>query len=259
MPSLYLPELHAHLRYIELPGQAPVRVYLHGLCASSTADFPYAATAPGVIGHRSLLVDLLGFGYSDRPERFGYTLTDHTEVVIRLLDHLGLSGCEVIGHSLGGTIAITLAALRPDLVSRLVVAEGNLDPGGGALSRSIASQTEAEYVARGHAALLVRTAAEAVDSPAAAAFLGTAQLAAPHAIHRSACSIVAGTQPAARERLLALPMPRRFLYGEKNLPHPNVERLQAAGIPVLVVPGTGHAMMDENPKGFAQTIAQALN
>lgn len=55
---------------------------------------------------------------------------------------------------MGGAVAITLASERPDLVSALVVAEANLDPGGGSLSRSIAAQSEADYVAEGNARAL---------------------------------------------------------------------------------------------------------
>src|SRR5438552_12986506 len=68
-----------------------------------------------------------------------YALDDHAETVVTLLDKLGVRGCEVIGHSAGGSIAVLIAARRPDLVSALVVADGNLDPGGGAFSASIAA------------------------------------------------------------------------------------------------------------------------
>ena len=86
---------------------------------------------PSLAGYHSVLIDFLGFGFSDRPEGFGYTLEDHAQTVAELHDHLGLRHCALIGHSMGGSVAITLAAIRPEIVSRLVIAEGNLDPGGG--------------------------------------------------------------------------------------------------------------------------------
>lgn len=105
---------------------------------------------PGVVGHRRVLVDLFGHGYSDRPENFGYTLEEHADTVAQVLDHLSLKGCGVFGHSMGGSVAITLAARRPDLVSRLILAEANLDPGGGFISTFIAGHTEDAFVATGH-------------------------------------------------------------------------------------------------------------
>ena len=53
-------------------------------------------------------------------------------------------------HSAGGAIAVLVAARRPDLVGALVVLDGNLDPGGGSFSASVAAQSEAAYVASGY-------------------------------------------------------------------------------------------------------------
>jgi len=96
--------------------------------AAAAASFAHVAGHPVLAGYRSLLVDFLGFGLSDKPKDFGYTLDDHAETVGTLLDQLGLHGCEVIGHSFGGSIAVMMTARRADLVSALVVVDGNLDP-----------------------------------------------------------------------------------------------------------------------------------
>jgi pimeloyl-ACP methyl ester carboxylesterase len=96
-----------------------------------------------------LLVDFLGFGLSDKPENFSYTLKEHAGTLVRLLDHLGLRGCQVIAHSLGGSVAVLLADLRPDLVSFLVLAEANLDPGAGPMSGAIVQQSEMSYIVHG--------------------------------------------------------------------------------------------------------------
>ena len=92
---------------------------------------------PALVGHHSVLVDLLGHGYSDGPQDFNYSLEEHAQTVAELLEHLALRDCVLFGHSMGGAVAITLAALRPELVSQLVIAEGNLDPGGGIISAAI--------------------------------------------------------------------------------------------------------------------------
>jgi pimeloyl-ACP methyl ester carboxylesterase len=156
MDSLYLPELDAHLCYHDLPGQEPVCIYLHGLGSASSADFPAVARDPRLAPFRALLIDLLGFGYSDHPGGFPHTLESHAETVARLLDHLELRQCHVIGHSMGGSVAIALAGARPDLVSGLVVAECNLDPEDATFSQMIVDQAGSEetYVASGQAALI---------------------------------------------------------------------------------------------------------
>ena len=103
MQAFFLEKWKASLRYVDLPGRTPARVYLHGNVCASSSDFPRIAVDPALSGHRSLLVDFFGYGYSDRPQNFGYTLEEHAETVARLLDHLGLIGSEIIGHSMGGS------------------------------------------------------------------------------------------------------------------------------------------------------------
>jgi pimeloyl-ACP methyl ester carboxylesterase len=64
------------LRYHLLPGSAgggPPLVLLHGLGASSSCDYALLAAAPPLAGRPCVLLDLPGFGFSDRPEAFAYT------------------------------------------------------------------------------------------------------------------------------------------------------------------------------------------
>ena len=117
MDSLLLEPTGAYLRYEDVPGDEEPIVWLHGLGCAASADFAHVAAHPSLRGHRSLLIDLLGHGYSDAPKDFGYALEDHARTVAALMDHLGLSHSPVFGHSMGGSVAITMAAERPDLVS----------------------------------------------------------------------------------------------------------------------------------------------
>ncbi|MFE7139451.1 alpha/beta fold hydrolase [Streptomyces sp. NPDC057644] len=116
------------MRWVELPGEEPARVYVHGLGATSPAYFAEVAVHPLLAGHRSLLVDLLGYGHSDRPADFDYTLESHADALAGVLESAGVSGAEVIAHSMGGSVAVVLAVRHPHLVSRLVLIDANLDP-----------------------------------------------------------------------------------------------------------------------------------
>ncbi len=259
MKSFYLDRCNAFLRYLDVPGAEPARVYLHGLGCASSADFPQAIGHHPLSSYRSLLVDFLGFGFSDRPEDFGYSLEDHAHTVAELLDHLNMQGSAVIGHSMGGSVAITLAAEHPDLVSALVVAEGNLDPGVGTISAEIASYSEKDYLETGHTKLLrelIQLARQ--GDQAMAAYAATFHISAPHAVHRSAVGLLKGTQPTMRQRLLAFSIPKAFVFGQHNLPDRDEKRLRKEGVTVLVIPDAGHAMMEENPIGFANAIGDWL-
>lgn len=269
MESLFLPQWRSFLRYHDLPGENPTRVYLPGLGGPSSASFINVVANPLMAGYRSLLVDFLGSGFSDQPGEFSYSLEDHAHTVAELLDHVGAKDCMVIGHSHGGSVGIVLADLRPDLVSQLIVAEGNLDPGGGLFSRQVAAQSEREFIERGYRTLLEGIIAEAIrGDKGLASFAGILQIAAPYAIHRGAVSLVEATQPTLRERFYQLRIPCAYIYGERSVPHdaasalpdaPDPNELVKQGIRVFVVPNAGHGMTWDNPTGFAHALKEALN
>src|SRR5262245_37017253 len=112
MKVLLIEQFDALLAYQDFPGEEPARVYIHGLGSSSIADFPAVACSPRSGGRRSILIDLFGHGFSERPVEFDYSMESHAGTVATLLDSLGVTGCEVIGHSMGGSVIIPLAVQR---------------------------------------------------------------------------------------------------------------------------------------------------
>ncbi|MFJ4597073.1 MULTISPECIES: alpha/beta fold hydrolase [unclassified Kitasatospora] len=232
------------IRWVELPGVEPARLYLHGLGASSPAYFAAVAAHPGLAGRRSLLLDLLGFGLSDRPADFGYTLEGHADAVAAALAEAGLAGVEVIGHSMGGAIAVVLAHRHPALVSRLVLVDANLDPvtpGRGPGSSGIASFTEEEFLAGGR---------DEVATWVGPSWWSTMRLAGPEALYRSAVHLARATVPTMRELLLGLDLPRTFLYPEAGGEPRGADQLREAGVRLAAVPDCGHNIMLDNLDGF---------
>jgi len=253
MNAYYIDRLGAHLRYHDLPGRDPVLVFLHGLGSASSSYFPRAVAHPRLRDHRAILVDLLGYGYSDRPEAFDYAMEAQAEIVVALLKELGVSASVLVGHSMGGSIAVLVSAAASGLIGRLVVAEGNLDPGPGMVSGPITSMTEEDFVESGHARFV-----DQIRSAGFPDYAGTLQACDPAALHRSAVSLIAPRRPTYRARLAQLSVPRTFIFGEKNVPNPDTERLTADGVKVRVIPESGHDMMVDNPDGFAEAVADAI-
>ena len=74
---------------------------------------------------RVVAPDFPGFGESEKPSasRFAYGVPAFAEVVADLYAGLDLGRSAVVGHGLGGAVAITLAARHPELVSRLVLVD----------------------------------------------------------------------------------------------------------------------------------------
>ncbi|WKX68730.1 alpha/beta fold hydrolase [Streptomyces sp. XD-27] len=239
----------ARIVWTEAAGDGPPRVYVHGLGAASAPYHAHIAAAPVLAGRRSLFVDLPGHGLSDRPRDFGYGLEDHAGALARALDAAGAHGTEVVGHSMGGAVAIVLAHRRPDLVSRLVLTEANLDPDPPvtAASSGISTCTEEEFVTGGGFARTLEKVGPV--------WRATMRLADPTALHRSAVGLVRGTRPTKRQMLTGLAVPRTYLQGERSGELAGRAALEDAGVRVVTVPGAGHNVMFDNPPAFAAAVA----
>ncbi|WP_079036900.1 MULTISPECIES: alpha/beta fold hydrolase [Streptomyces] len=237
------------VRWTEAEGAGPARVYVHGLGAASTVYHAHIAARPELAGRRSLFVDLPGHGISDRPADFGYTLEDHADALAGALDEAGVTGAELVAHSMGGSVAIVLAHRRPDLVSRLVLTEANLDPNPPATAGSsgIAGYTEEEFVeGGGHARVLEKVGPF---------WRATMRLADARALHRSAIGLVAGTRPTMRRMLMELTVDRVFVQGAASGELVGQDELMASGVRVVVVPDAGHNVMFDNVDAFVAVVA----
>jgi pimeloyl-ACP methyl ester carboxylesterase len=257
MRSLWLPSPGAFLRYHDLAGAGPARLFVHGLGCAGTSDWPHVVALPPLAGRRSIVPDLLGFGFSDRPRGFGYSMEEHADTLASLLDHLDMRAMPMIGHSMGGSIAILLAARRPDLVASLVVAEPNLDPGPGFVSGRIVASDAETYERSGHAGLAdVFEQAARLGDDAAASYVGSFRRADARALHASAASLIAPRSPTYRALLRSLPVPRGYIHGARS--QEVVEGLAESGVAIRCVAAAGHGLMDDNPLGFAEAIASLL-
>jgi pimeloyl-ACP methyl ester carboxylesterase len=92
-------------------------IFLHGFPASSHLWHAVVPEMPE--GHRLVVVDLLGFGRSDRPGLSSLTATAHADRVRLLMDDLGITAACVVGHGMGGAVAQALALGAPSRVTRL--------------------------------------------------------------------------------------------------------------------------------------------
>jgi pimeloyl-ACP methyl ester carboxylesterase len=70
--------------------------------------------------HRVVALDLLGHGGSEKPSS-GYEIENQANLVAEALGRLGVRDAVVVGHSLGGGVAVALASQSPELVNRVVL------------------------------------------------------------------------------------------------------------------------------------------
>lgn len=102
-------------------GEGEPIVLLHGFPTSSHLWRDVAPLLPR--GHRVIVVDLLGYGRSDRPGEHDVSIRGHAERVVALLDALRISYAAIVGHDVGGGIAQHLAVRHPTRVARLALVD----------------------------------------------------------------------------------------------------------------------------------------
>jgi pimeloyl-ACP methyl ester carboxylesterase len=112
-----MPWLKRHnvsLFYEEAPGGAPPLVLVHGWACDHTFMAPQFVAFRGA--HRVVAVDLRGHGRSDKPQQ-DYTIPAFADDLAWVCRELALDQPVVIGHSMGGAVALELAAAGPQALS----------------------------------------------------------------------------------------------------------------------------------------------
>jgi pimeloyl-ACP methyl ester carboxylesterase len=112
----------ARLYYEERGEGSPTLVFIHGWCCDHTFFAPQLEHFAH--DHRVVAVDLRGCGRSDRPGG-GYDMRTFADDVAGVCRHLALVEPILIGHSMGGGIAVELAARHPSLPAAVIA----VDPG----------------------------------------------------------------------------------------------------------------------------------
>jgi pimeloyl-ACP methyl ester carboxylesterase len=108
------------IHYIESGSGANAAVLIHGFLGHT---YTFRHTIPELASdHRVIAVDLKGYGYSGRLKKSNHSLTEQARLVSRLMDHFSIDHGAIIGHSMGGEVAMRLAAGWPERVERLVLA-----------------------------------------------------------------------------------------------------------------------------------------
>ena len=106
------------MRYVD-EGSGPAVVLIHGFASSLET---WTAVRPALVesGHRVIAMDLRGFGWTDRPPG-DYSSTAQANLVLALLDQLGVEHAAFVGHSYGAGVVLRLALLAPERVERMAL------------------------------------------------------------------------------------------------------------------------------------------
>lgn len=117
-PTVEFRTIHGYRRAFRIAGSGPVILLIHGIGDNSTTWH----TAQTMLAQRFTVIapDLLGHGRSDKP-RADYSVAAYANGMRDLLSVLGVDRVTVVGHSLGGGVAMQFAYQFPQLVERLIL------------------------------------------------------------------------------------------------------------------------------------------
>jgi pimeloyl-ACP methyl ester carboxylesterase len=108
-----------HIHYYQVDGQSPGAVFIHGWASSGRM---WESSLQHLEGRLTCIaLDLPGHGLSDKPHYDWYTLSNFVSVLRDFTEAVGTSRPALVGHSMGGTIALEYARRHPRSVDRIVL------------------------------------------------------------------------------------------------------------------------------------------
>jgi pimeloyl-ACP methyl ester carboxylesterase len=238
---------------------------IHGLLGGGVYLEP-AFAAPALAGRGLCVPDLPGFGESATDGPADVRMPGQARVLAALLDHLADQLSEpvtVFGHSMGGVIAVLLAALCPKRIGRVVLAEPNLTEADAFWTPQII-----DAGVRGYGERMRELHADPSEFIRMFDMDDTEEnrrwlrrliaRTPPETVYHAAVSLLEETKdPAFLRRVIDLPQPVHFIVGERTGAREHIPSvLPEDKYPRHDIPDAGHFMMLDNPAAFYACLAQ---
>ncbi len=269
-------DLHGHRAIYRVAGSGPTVVLIHGMINSSRHWKEVALRLAG--SHRVVAPDLIGHGDSATP-RGDYSLGAHAATIRDLLATIGVERATIVGHSLGGGVAMQFFYQFPQRTERLVlVSSGGLGqevslllrgaalPGAAPLLRLAANPRLVRAIGRAGGRLRSRGSSKGVYLEAVARALGPlGEPGSRRAFLQTLRSVIDmhGQHVSARDRLYLLgEMPTLIVWGERDQTIPAAHGREAGeAIPHCryeKLPRAAHFPHLEDPDGLAAVLGDFL-
>ncbi len=248
----------------------PTLILIHGYTAST---YVWQTVAPRLaeMNFHVIAVDLLGFGFSDKPAWFEYSIVSQARMIERFMDRLGIGRASLVGSSYGGAVASTVALDYPERVEKLILVSAviNDEAKNQSLLKLAAIRGVGEFIspflidskrflrfrmrhtiAPTNHYLITKERIEAVGRP----------LRAKNTHH----SILATARNWDASRIEAdahlINHPTLLIWGEDDnvIPVHNAERLYDSILNsrLVVLKDCGHVPPEENPERFVELVAE---
>jgi pimeloyl-ACP methyl ester carboxylesterase len=239
------------------PGKKETVIYVHGLgCTKS--DFKGAVRHPVMDEYTLVAFDLPGSGDSPYPEGVTLDMEDLADITAAVTMKLELPQFVLVGHSMGGLVALLCAERYRNRIKSFINIEGNLSPDDCFFSRIAAKYNAGKFTERVFQVFrrnLARSENRGVREYAKSLEMNVSR----RAYYDYSCSLVDHSDNGGFiERFIDINVPRLFIYGSENRELRYRPQLKEAGIGMAEVPGSGHFPDCDNPDALYRIIADYL-
>jgi pimeloyl-ACP methyl ester carboxylesterase len=251
-------DAHFSLEYFLRPGEGETIVFLHGL-GCSKADYEDAAAASELAGFTVLSFDFPGSGNSSYRRELELGIADLVEITRKVFAALEVPPCLLVGHSMGGVVALLYARKYQGELRGICNVEGNLGPEDCFISRRVAAHPRTGFSQQAFAGLVDefdRSSDRGMIRYAESLRTGVCR----EAYYDYSSSLVRCCEEGdLLDHYRRLDIPKYFLYGSRSAPPRSLSALQDRGGEVIEIPGSGHFPAYENPLRFYQLIATLVH
>jgi 3-oxoadipate enol-lactonase len=235
--------------------QVPLR-FLHGVMGSSEIWKPQVSYFKNQ--RRIIILDLRGHGQSDKP-RGKYSVTQFSDDLHSLMKNLDVEKAIIIGHSLGGMIALKVTLDYQDMVDKLILIDTTAKPASSFRRRLLLSLSKSliDISYRSFLKIYVSRYSDLEDSDLEEVV--TRLLKTPKHVTKSCFSAIAGFDVTSE--LAKILVPTLIIHGEESSTPVVLAEYMNQHIPnaeLIIIEGAGHASPKENPDKIWKAIERFI-
>ncbi|MBI3761413.1 MAG: alpha/beta hydrolase [Chloroflexi bacterium] len=249
--------------HYETYGQGAPVVLLHGWLGSWA---PWQATMESLGRHyRTYALDFWGFGESGK-KRASYAIGDFVALVEQFMDRLGIESAPLVGHSMGGTVSLSVAIRDPGRVQKVVVVGSPMVGSSLSIFLRLVGYRPVAFVVYHMPVILrlgLRVFAPVITKRPREWYAMQERDLSRTSLESFLLSIASLRRTDLRPRLGELRMPVMGVYGSgDNIVDPNQHKVLSAGakqVRIEVLDGSRHFPMLDEPDRFNSVLKSFLD
>ena len=245
------------IEYVIRPGPKEAILYIHGLGCSKN-DFLGAMDRRELSAYTLVAFDFPGCGNSPYPDTMAIGIDDLVEITSAITWQLALGDHVVIGHSMGGLVALLCIERYGEGIKGFISVEGNLAPEDCILSREVTKHGYAEF-----RDLVFRNMKQELSQSGNRGFQTYAQTlerySSPKALFDYCRSLVDYSDNGnLLQRFTELELPKIFIYGSENKCLSYISELKERGCEVVEIGNSNHFPFVDNPHDYYKAVSNFL-